>query len=230
MLSRLMIDQGDLLLLLIRLKRKTVLEYVLVMKVIRPTLTMKYFVKEWEIHCWSGRESWTNDGERGRHGLLEFQDYHIPLWNTRRVPAFDNWFRRLRTIQIDMLFNKIYDKINHLILWIENQNNWFRMWVTSNYVNYSRRNPKRSAQCVYHTAISENSAARAGISCTEEGRIRNSSIFDGLFFQFPEYVIKKGRLHGHRYGEKLGDKEYFTANQLKKRCTKKYLQGIHDRN
>ena len=28
----------------------------------------------------------------------------------------------------------------------------------------------------------------------------------------PEYVIKKGRLHGHRYGKKPGDKEYFTAN------------------
>ena len=45
----------------------------------------------------------------------------------------------------------------------------------------------------------------------------------------PEYVIKKGRPHGHRYGEKPGDKEYFTANHLKKRCKKKYFQGIHDR-
>ena len=44
-----------------------------------------------------------------------------------------------------------------------------------------------------------------------------------------EYVIKKGRPHGHRYGKKPGDKEYFTANQLKKRCKKKYFQGIHDR-
>ena len=45
----------------------------------------------------------------------------------------------------------------------------------------------------------------------------------------PEYVIKKGRLHGHRYGKKPGDREYFSANQLKKRCKKKYVQGIHDR-
>ena len=41
----------------------------------------------------------------------------------------------------------------------------------------------------------------------------------------PEYVIKKGPLHGHRYGKKPGDKEHFTANKLKKRC----FQGIHDR-
>ena len=45
----------------------------------------------------------------------------------------------------------------------------------------------------------------------------------------PEYVIKKGRPHGHRYGKKPGDKEYDTANQLKKKCKKRDFQGIHDR-
>ena len=44
-----------------------------------------------------------------------------------------------------------------------------------------------------------------------------------------EYVIKKGRPHGHRYGKKPGDKEYYLANQLKKKCKKKYFQGIRDR-
>ena len=45
----------------------------------------------------------------------------------------------------------------------------------------------------------------------------------------PEYVIKKGKLHGHRYGKKPGDKEYYLANQLKKQCKKQKFQGIHDR-
>ena len=45
----------------------------------------------------------------------------------------------------------------------------------------------------------------------------------------PENVIKNRRPHGHRYGKKPGDKEHHTANQLKKRCKKKYFQGIHDR-
>ena len=45
----------------------------------------------------------------------------------------------------------------------------------------------------------------------------------------PEYVIKKGRPHGHRYGKKSGDKEYYLANQLKKKCKKRQFQGIHDR-
>ena len=47
-------------------------------------------------------------------------------------------------------------------------------------------------------------------------------MFDG-FFSLPEYVLKKGRLHGHRFGEKkkTRDKEYHLNNQLKKNCTKK---------
>ena len=40
----------------------------------------------------------------------------------------------------------------------------------------------------------------------------------------PDYVIKKGRPHGHRYGKKPGDKEYYIANQLKK-SAKEVLPG-----
>ena len=43
----------------------------------------------------------------------------------------------------------------------------------------------------------------------------------------PDYFFKKGP-HGHRYGKKPGDKEYHIAHQLKKKCKKKYFQGIHD--
>ena len=48
------------------------------------------------------------------------------------------------------------------------------------------------------------------------------------FLAFLEYVIKKGRLDGHRYGKRPGDKAYFTANELMKRYKKKHFQGIHD--
>ena len=30
----------------------------------------------------------------------------------------------------------------------------------------------------------------------------------------PEYVIKKGRPHGHRYGKKPGDREYFSGQPV----------------
>ena len=45
----------------------------------------------------------------------------------------------------------------------------------------------------------------------------------------PNCYIEKGRLHGHRYGKKPVDREYYIANSLKKKCKKKYYLGIHDR-
>ena len=45
----------------------------------------------------------------------------------------------------------------------------------------------------------------------------------------PNYYIKNGRPHGHRYGKKPGDHEYFIANSLKKKCKKRHFLGIHDR-
>ena len=154
-----------------------------------PLLFMTRIMNRW----WWTRQTWTS----------EFQDYHVPLWNMRKVPAFENWFRKLRTTQIDMLFKKIYNRINHLILSVQNQNKWFRMWVTSNYVNYSRRNPKRSAKYVYHTGTLVLSTARAGTSCVkEEGKISNSSIIRWTFFQFRSTSSRKDSPHGHRYGKK----------------------------
>ena len=44
-----------------------------------------------------------------------------------------------------------------------------------------------------------------------------------------EYVIKKGRPHGHRFGQTPEKKEYHLALNLKKKCIKKHFKGIHDR-
>ena len=45
----------------------------------------------------------------------------------------------------------------------------------------------------------------------------------------PEYVIKKGRHHGHRNGKRPEDKEHHLAHNLKKRCKKREFKGIRDR-
>ena len=93
-----------------------------------------------------------------------------------------------------MIFKKIYDRINHLILSVQNRNKWFRMLGTSNYVNCSRRNPKRSAKYVYHTGTLVYSAARADTSCImKEGRISNSSIIRWTF-QFRSTSSRKDDL------------------------------------
>ena len=50
-----------------------------------------------------------------------------------------------------------------------------------------------------------------------------------IYSPSPNFYIRKGRPHGHRFGKKLGCKEYHTANQLQKRCRKKKYDNFHDR-
>ena len=52
-----------------------------------------------------------------------------------------------------------------------------------------------------------------------------SSVLD--LFTIPNFYIRKGRPHGHRYGKK-GCKEFHTAKQLQW-CRKKHYENIHDR-
>ena len=60
-----------------------------------------------------------------------------------------------------------------------------------------------------------------------ENRKYISAIF--ATFSIPNLYIRKNRPHGHRYGKSQGCKEYFTANQLAKKCRKKKYDSIHDR-
>ena len=48
-------------------------------------------------------------------------------------------------------------------------------------------------------------------------------------FSIPNFYIRKGRPHGHRYGKAPVCKEHHTANQLQRRCRKKKYENIHDR-
>ena len=101
---------------------------------------------------------------------------------------------------------------------------------TSNCLNYSIWNPKHSAKYVYHTGTWASSIARADTSCaTERRRTENLSSTPLDLLSIPNYFLKKGRPHGHRYGKKPGDHEYYIANSLKKKCKKRNFLGIHDR-
>ena len=62
---------------------------------------------------------------------------------------------------------------------------------------------------------------------TTENKKYIKSVLD--LFSIHHYYIREGRPHGHRYGKKEGDHEYFTANQLKKKCKKREFLSIHDR-
>ena len=53
---------------------------------------------------------------------------------------------------------------------------------------------------------------------TTEKKKYIKSVLD--LFSIPNFYIRKGRPHGHRYGKKESDREYHTANQLQKKCKK----------
>ena len=106
--------------------------------------------KNGETRCWSWQfNQWANKAERGEHGL---PNSRITTFCCEACAEyqFEHWFRKVRTIQIDMLLNMIYDKIKHITHLVQNQRKWFRKWATSNCVNCSRRNAKRSAQHAHH--------------------------------------------------------------------------------
>ena len=74
------------------------------------------------------------------------------------------------------------------------------------------------------------------VYCTCGHFLRNGTEENKKFVQhtidllsIPNYYIKKGRRHEHRYGKKPGDHEYFIANSLQNKCKKKFFVGIHDR-
>ena len=55
-----------------------------------------------------------------------------------------------------------------------------------------------------------------------ENRKYISAVLDT--FSIPNFYIRKHRPHGHRYGKAPGCKDYFTANQLSKKCRKKEVR------
>ena len=67
--------------------------------------------------------------------------------------------------------------------------------------------------CTCGHLLKESEASRGAIQCTLD------------ILPIPNYVIKKGRPHGHRYGKTPQQKEYHQAHNLKKRCIKKNFKG-----
>ena len=60
---------------------------------------------------------------------------------------------------------------------------------------------------------------------TTENKKYIKSVLD--LFSIPHYYIRKGRLHGHRYGKREGDHEYFIANQLKKENARREISWVY---
>ena len=68
--------------------------------------------------------------------------------------------------------------------------------------------------CTCGHLLKESEANRGAIQCT----------LDLLSIQ--NYVIKKGRPHGHRYGKTKEQRDYHVAHNLRKRCIKRRFKGF----
>ena len=71
--------------------------------------------------------------------------------------------------------------------------------------------------CTCGHLLNESEAHRGAIQCTLD------------LLSIPNYVIKKGRPHVHRYGKPTEQREYYVAHNLRKRCIKRKFTGIHHR-
>ena len=71
--------------------------------------------------------------------------------------------------------------------------------------------------CPCEHLLKECEANRGAIHCT----------LDLLSIQ--NYVIKKGRPHGHRHGKTTEQRDTHIAHNLRKRCIKRPFNGIRDR-
>ena len=79
-------------------------------------------------------------------------------------------------------------------------------------------NQKHSAKHASRIGMLASSTARAGTSYEMiQQKTKSTSSQFLTSFSIPHYYIGKGGPHGHRYGKKEGDQEYFIANQLKKK-------------
>ena len=159
-----------------------------------------------------------------------FQDYHILQWNDHMASTFKIWFRRSRTTLSDMHFKVIFNNIDNSILSAKNHETWSKQLETLNCVNHSMLSQKHTAKHAWRIGTLASSAARTGTSSEMiRKKTRKYLKFTLDLFSIPNCYIKKGRPHGHRYGKKEGDHEYFIANQLKKKCKKREFLSIRDR-
>ena len=95
---------------------------------------------------------------------------------------------------------------------------------TSNCANYSTRN---------QSTVQGMSIIRDFGNCTCGHFLRKGTEENKKFVQYtmdllsiPNYYIKKGRLHGHRYGKKPGDTENITSPIRSRRSAKRRISWV----
>ena len=129
-----------------------------------------------------------------------------------------------------MRFKVIFNNIKHLIPSAKNQKDTImaaRNTELCEIVDVQPKSQCRACLTYWNVGIVYCTCEHHMKDDTTENKKYISSVLD--LFSIPNFYIRKGRPHGHRYGKKPGCKEYHAANQLQKRCRKKRYENIHDR-
>ena len=157
-------------------------------------------------------------------------DYRIQQWCNCMAPAFENWFRKSRTTPHRHALQRDLQQSQSLNPFSQESKEMIREVENVELCELLDMEPK--AQCKVCLSYWDVGI----VYCTCGHFLRNGTEENRKFVQYtmdllsiPNYYVKKGRPHGHRYGKKPGDFEHFVANQLKKKCKKKNFLGIHDR-
>ena len=160
----------------------------------------------------------------------EFQDYHIPLWSMRKVPAFEILIQKIENhpdrhaLQQDLRqsqsFNAFSPETNQMIHDVGN-------------IELSELLKTESkTQCTVCLSYGKDGIlyCTCGHFFHKEVPIRNSSIFRWTFFQSLSMSSRREDLMDIDVVESR-ETEYYTANQLKK-CKKRFPRNpwpIHTR-
>ena len=158
------------------------------------------------------------------------------LQHSRRTAfySFETWFRKSRTTRIGTLFNETYNKVNHSIPSAKNQKKWFH--EVGNVELCELLDMEHKAQCTVFLSYWD-----AGIVyCTCGHFLRNGTEENKKFVQYtmdllsiPNYYIKKGRPHGHRYGKEARGPRVlhreFAQEEMQKEVLLGYPRPVHTR-
>ena len=138
--------------------------------------------------------------------------------------------RKLRTTQIDMLFNKIYDKINHLILSVQNQKQMIEDVGNIELCELLETEPKTQCTvCLLYWNTSILNCTCVHFLYKEKGPIRNSSNIRWTFFQSVRKSSRREDLMDIDMVKSRETKNIFWLTNWRRNAKKRYFQWIHVR-
>ena len=151
-------------------------------------------------------------------------------WNVPKTLTFFNWFGESHVTHSKKPFRMTSTNNNHSMHSATSRRLLSWMQETLRFPRSSTWSRSGNVRFVLTTAVQASYTAYVDVWWQKiRPRIESISQPSSTHSPYRIFYIRKNRPHGHRYGKSQGCKEYFTANQLAKKCRKKKYDSIHDR-